>query len=161
MQHVNQTDNPIGHAPYTPPPDTASLLGLGIPLSPDPFGFSLSELVVIYTVVMESHRVEALEWIVDFLARGGQITVKGNTLHLRSTDVDRFGLLDRAEVGGVDSLALVGDDRRLGVAKKSPLRSAEEGMTLHVAGTSPGSQAAKLILRKQFPNNVFTVADTG
>lgn len=81
--------------------------------------------------VVQSHAVELLEGICDFATGGGKSRIERNALHLACahaeafvgttvTDVDTMRLLDVAEVKGVDTTALVGDDGRLGMTEESP-----------------------------------------
>jgi len=125
MQHVNQTLQPRS----SPTTHSVPLLGLTESLPPKLVRLGLAVLVFVQTIMMEGHRVETLEWIGDLITRGREATIQWDTLDLGSTDINRFGFLDRAEVDRIDAFALIRDDGWLAVAKQSPLGTAEEGMS--------------------------------
>lgn len=80
-------------------------------------------VVRLVAVVMQSHAVELFERIRNFVSRCREAGVQRYALQLVCTavsDVDTVGLLHVTEVESVDTAALVGDDRRLRVAEKSP-----------------------------------------
>lgn len=102
---------------------------------------------------MQSNAVELLERIRDLASRGRRI--HGNPLHLdvlAPADIDAPAFLDVAEVDRVRAPALVGDHGRFHVANERPLGLPEEGMGLHIGGTSARAQTFRLVLDQEFPD---------
>lgn len=104
-------------------------------------------VAVVVTIVVQCDAVELEEWVRHLVSGRGQTTVQRHTLHLLSAaDIDTFALLDISEIYSIDAAAGMGDDRRLHMSNKSPLRGTEEGMALDVGGTGPDAKSAVLVL---------------
>lgn len=90
-------------------------------------------------IVVKRDAVKLEEWVCSFSAGGRQSAIQGNTNGSGTADVNAFTLLDIPKVDGVDSTALVRDNRRLHVTNQSPLSRSEEGVGLDIRGTSSGT----------------------
>lgn len=97
-------------------------------------------VVVFVALVMEGDAVELEERIRNLTAGGGQSAIQRYSLDvLGPANVYALALLHVAEVGRLRRLGRVGNDGRLHVANKSPLRGAEEGMPFDIRGACPGT----------------------
>lgn len=106
-------------------------------------------------VVVERNAVELEEWICSLGAWSCQSTIQWNTGDVHrpsSADVNALALLDISEVDGIDSVALVRDNRRLHMANQSPLGGAEEGMGLDVRCAGAGTKSSILVLDQKLPD---------
>lgn len=106
-------------------------------------------VVVIVTIVVQSHAVELFKWIRDFAHRGSETRVQWNALDFRYANVDALALFDVSEVGCLNTMALVRNNGRLRVAEQRPLCGTEEWCGLDVRGTSARSKASSLVLDKK------------
>lgn len=102
-------------------------------------------VMCLVSIMMQRHTVELFERIGDLSARCGESRVQRHTFHLArahaeafvcagavAANVETVRLFDVAEVESIDAAALIGNNRRLGVAKESPRGAAEEWVVLHV-----------------------------
>jgi hypothetical protein len=102
-------------------------------------------MVVVVAVVVKSHAVELFEWVSDLAHWRCETRVKRNTLDLGRSDIHTVALLHIAEVGCLDTSALVWNNRWLHVPQKRPLCSAEEGGSLDIRCSSTRAQTTGLI----------------
>jgi hypothetical protein len=100
---------------------------------------------MVVAVVMKSHAVELFERVGNFAHWRCETRVKRNTLDLGGSDIHTVALLHIAEVGCLDTGALVGNNRWLHVSQKRPLCGAEEGGGLDVRGSGTRAQTTGLI----------------
>lgn len=112
----------------------------------------LCMVVVIVTIVVQSHAVELFKWIRDFAHRGSETRVQWNALDFRYANVDALALFDVSEVGCLNTMALVRNNGRLRVAEQRPLCSAEERCRLDVRRSSARSESSSLVLDEKFAN---------
>jgi hypothetical protein len=106
-------------------------------------------VTVIITIVVKGNTVEFLEGIRNLAHRCRKAGVQWHTLYLGGSDVDTLALLDISEVGRLNTVALVRNDRGFRVAQQRPLCGSEEGCRLDVRSTSARTQALSLILDEQ------------
>ena len=83
-------------------------------------------VVVVVAVVVQRDAVELLERIGNLAHGSRKARVQGHALDLGRPNVHTLALLDIPEVGCLDSVALVRNDRRLRVTQQRPLCGAEE-----------------------------------
>lgn len=108
--------------------------------------------LVLIAVVVESNRVELLEWINDSLASGcSQSRIERHAFWQSheascSTDINTLTFFHISEVHRVDTASLMRNHRRLHVSDKCPLGCAEERMGLNIGSTSSCSKSPVFIL---------------
>ena len=106
-------------------------------------------VTVIITVVVKGDTVELLEGIRSLAHRRRKAGVQWHTLYLGGSNVDTLALLDIPEVGRLNTVTLVRNDRGFRVAQQRPLCGSEEGCRLDVRSTSARAQALSLVLDEQ------------
>lgn len=106
-------------------------------------------VAVVIAVVVQSHAVELFERIRNLAHGGSETRVQWNALDLRYTYVDALALLDVPEVGCLNAVALVRNDRWFRMAQQCPLCGTEERCRLDIRGASSRSKASSLILDQQ------------
>jgi hypothetical protein len=111
--------------------------------------------VVVVAVVVQCYAVEFFKRVGEFAHRRCEARIEGNALDSRRTNVYALAFLDVAEVGRLDTGALVRNNRRFHMTKKRPLRGLEEGCGLDVRGTSPRAQSFRLVLDQKLANQSF------
>lgn len=112
----------------------------------------------IIAIMMKGDAVELLERICDLTTGSCEVRVQRNTFRLaraRASNVHAPAIFDIAEVNCVNATALVGNHGRFHVTYQSPLRLAEEWMSLDVRRTSSGTEALCLVLDEQLADQRF------
>lgn len=124
----------------------------------------------IVAIMMQRDAVELLERVRDLAAGRREPGVERDALHLAGAhaealvgaaagaEVDALGLLDVAEVEGVNAAALIGDDGGFGVAQQGPGGGAEEGVGFDVRGAGAGAETAELVFDEEFTDEGFAEA---
>jgi hypothetical protein len=87
---------------------------------------------MVVAIMMKSYAVELFERIGNFAHGCSKTRVERNTLDLGGPNVHTVTLLDIAEVGRLNTCALMWHNRRLHVAKKCPLCGTEKWSRLDV-----------------------------
>lgn len=133
-------------------------------LTPDPLHLMVRhDRDIIITIVQQRDAVELLEGIGRLgagRAAGARTIVALGRHGPRVGDVDALGLLDVAEVDGVDAVAtLVRDDGRLHVADQRPLGRPEEGMVFDVGGARARAETAILVFDEELPDERLASAE--
>ena len=126
-------------------------------LTPDPLHLVVRhDRDIIIAIVQERDAVKLLEGVGRLgpgRATSARPVVALGRHGPRVGDVDALGLLDVAEVDGVDAVAaLVRDDGRFHVADQRPLGRAEEGMVLDVGGAGARAETAVLVFDEELPD---------
>jgi len=111
--------------------------------------------VVIVAIMMQRNAIEFFKRVGKLAHRRREAGIEGNAFNSRRANVYALAFLDVAEIGRLDTSALVRDDRRLHVTKKRPLRGFEKGCSLDVRGTGTRAQSFGLILDQEFANQAF------
>lgn len=117
-------------------------------------------MVRFVSVMVQSHAVELFEWICNLSTRRGESRIQWHALHLArahaetlvraiAANIDTVRFFDVAEIESVNAATLVGNDRRLRVAKKSPGGAAKEWVILHVRGSGARAETAQFIFDKK------------
>lgn len=105
---------------------------------------------MIVAVVVQRNAVEFEERVGNLVTGRRKTTVEGNTRHLLGTaDIDTLTLFHVTEVDSINAATGMGDDWRLHVSDKSPLRRAEEWMHLDIRGAGSGTQSSVFVLDQQ------------
>lgn len=117
---------------------------------------------IVVTIMMQRHAVKLFKRVDNFVAGGGQANVERKIVHVHgagSTDINALALFDVAKVEGVNTLALVRDNRRFHVPNKGPLSGAEKGMSLYIGCACASAETTILIFDQKLPNK--RLAETG